>query len=879
MAVRKDNITELFGIDQMRKQQTEAINIVNAFVTHVESQGKKVQDLNMGLGTKQSLGTIRQMAKEVEGITKEQAQIITELAKAHSVLALARQRDASAAKTQTQENIALAKETDRLAKAEEKKVANLNKANNAYEIAKKRYRDLANAAKRYQFELGENNKKTQQAIRLANDYHARLTKAENAVGQFNRQVGNYNIVGAQFNQILREVPNAGLGMRTFLIAISNNASYFAESISDARKQGASFKDILGILKGQLIGVTGVVNLAVLGITYFAANMGKAKDETEDTVDALKKLSDELDKIIRKRQLALNTKDEGISSILGIGITKESEKDIERAIELMKAQGASEEEINNKQKELHKERIARFSAELNMYEPLQSAISAYSKELKEFGAVSLETEKNLEEQLIAAGVAQEDVVKLRIKIGELGYTRLEEISVLYSEKIIDLEENIKDEKNRIEVEKYTFERDQHEKSIKEREQAEKEYLKRLREQRKKEQSLGGITPLSTTSQNEAGNIRSQSIQQLSIVDDIERQRLLRLEQAYAEGLIDYEEYQLEKQQITIQYENDRLNIELDAAQRLLNNSAVIGDERIALEKRIQDLKLELAINANKEKLENDKRTNEELTKNTKAEAAKQEAIRRKVVAVIRETANLIFSINSARTERTLNNLDREENAIDRQEERDRERATRTIADKKEREEKIAIIEAQADEKRRKLEVERRDREREQARREKELALFNILLNMYQAVGKEIGTKGVAGIVTGSTALAFASTIIAAVSTLAVPAYAEGTDDHIGGLALVGEGMKNGSYVKEMILEPNSNPYIVDKPTLMDLPRHSKVIPMDDMHQMKANTIMLQGGGDMKKTEDLLRNIYTELKKDKKGSSVFDKSVWERKNFRS
>lgn len=59
------------------------------------------------------------------------------------------------------------------------------------------------------------------------------------------------------------------------------------------------------------------------------------------------------------------------------------------------------------------------------------------------------------------------------------------------------------------------------------------------------------------------------------------------------------------------------------------------------------------------------------------------------------------------------------------------------------------------------------------------------------------------------------------------YAEGTEDHPGGLALVGEGKKNGNWVPEFVDMGNGNSFWVTQPTLLDMPAHSTVTPVDKM----------------------------------------------------
>ena len=70
-----------------------------------------------------------------------------------------------------------------------------------------------------------------------------------------------------------------------------------------------------------------------------------------------------------------------------------------------------------------------------------------------------------------------------------------------------------------------------------------------------------------------------------------------------------------------------------------------------------------------------------------------------------------------------------------------------------------------------------------------------------------------------------TAIAAI-TKAQNAYAEGTDYHRGGSAIVGEGAKNGHWQSEIVETPDGKRFLVDKPTYFsNMPVGTKVIPTE------------------------------------------------------
>lgn len=89
----------------------------------------------------------------------------------------------------------------------------------------------------------------------------------------------------------------------------------------------------------------------------------------------------------------------------------------------------------------------------------------------------------------------------------------------------------------------------------------------------------------------------------------------------------------------------------------------------------------------------------------------------------------------------------------------------------------------------------------------------LLKISAAIGIDIATGNWGAAALGAIQLAV-------VAAKEIPKYADGTEDHKGGLAIFGEA---GA---EMVHEPNKAPYLVDKATMGYLPAHTKVRPLLD-----------------------------------------------------
>jgi len=140
------------------------------------------------------------------------------------------------------------------------------------------------------------------------------------------------------------------------------------------------------------------------------------------------------------------------------------------------------------------------------------------------------------------------------------------------------------------------------------------------------------------------------------------------------------------------------------------------------------------------------------------------------------------------------------------------------------------------------------EKERMRVEAAIALVQALVNQGIAIAEAINDKGdpyTKAIRIAANVAAIAAAMVSATSAFrqaasAMP-YAEGTDFHKGGDAIVGE-----RYEPELVLMKNK-PLIVDKPTFFkDMPIGTKVIPFS---KMESGNNMLS----MTETNDLLRAI--------------------------
>lgn len=298
----QDNLSELFDLEKLRKQHAEAVGLVEDWLQKITDVSQKMRGLDMGMGNAKSISWLADVFKEADRLTKEQTENINKLSSAYLNLAKSKTENLKQGKLEAEIEREIRAEIEKTNKEKEKAEAKAKAEQNAYVQLSKAYREAANEAKRLYIEKGKDNAATQEAIKLAQQYHGQLSAAEQAVGQYQRQVGNYNIVGQQFNQLLRELPNAGISFKTFLISLSNNISYFGEAVRKARQDGDSFRQILSSIGSSLFGLVGLINIAVLAVTAYSdeisdfftgayKNMTKASDGTKIFTGQTKVLSE------------------------------------------------------------------------------------------------------------------------------------------------------------------------------------------------------------------------------------------------------------------------------------------------------------------------------------------------------------------------------------------------------------------------------------------------------------------------------------------------------------------------------------------------------------------------------------------------------------
>jgi ABC-type transporter Mla subunit MlaD len=328
------------------------------------------------------------------------------------------------------------------------------------------------------------------------------------------------------------------------------------------------------------------------------------------------------------------------------------------------------------------------------------------------------------------------------------------------------------------------------------------------------------------------------------------------------------------EISKEYDKKRFDAEEESLEKILTLNGLS-------EKQIADTKKQVA----DKRLDYDKKINDKTIDLQKRAAEKQIDLEKEMASrkleIAKETSKELFGFIStvfdAQTERQLAALDKQSKA-------NKEYADKEIDRIERLEESGAISKEQADARKQVVDDNAKAREAEleekrqqatinQAKTEKTLKLLEIGIDTAANVAKikmntaaaimlafaQFGPVLGAPLAASMTALGginIAAALVAgglAAATVAaqpLPQYAHGTDDHKGGYAIVGDGGR-----KELVITPAGKMYSTpDIPALMDIPKHSIVMPdLNETLRVMATPVMLKKKDEGITTIDYIKQL--------------------------
>lgn len=176
----------------------------------------------------------------------------------------------------------------------------------------------------------------------------------------------YNSLGNSINQISRELPAFTMNLNTGFLAISNNLPALADAINqikasnkDLAAQGKQTQSVLGAIGTALVSWQTALSVGITLLTAyggqmidFIANGGKAKKSQEELAkeeaEHNKVLQEQLD-LINAINVGRNKEQDNLDAMNAARSGGINER--RRELEILKAQGASAEDIFNKEQEI------------------------------------------------------------------------------------------------------------------------------------------------------------------------------------------------------------------------------------------------------------------------------------------------------------------------------------------------------------------------------------------------------------------------------------------------------------------------------------------------------------------------------------------------
>ncbi len=325
---------------------------------------------------------------------------------------------------------------------------------NDYLQLSRAYNDAALKAKNYALRLGETHPVTIQAVQDAQEMYKILYRVDQAVGQNQRNVGNYKSawdgLGFSFTQVARELPALAINFQTFALAISNNLPMAIDEIAKAKTEikalqaeGKETPTLFQRITKSALSFQVGISLLITAFTLFSGKIiefvGNLLSSEAAQEKAAKKLT-ELNKVYAEslritRQLNKETKP-----------TFGPVVNLEREIKYAQVQNKNKSEQLNLELQLAKTRAAEAQKNgRSREEEIKKSIDLRIAEgllldLKRQAAEADEDDLKQIEKKIESQQAQVDIAREQ-------YTKLKEDNENYTKSFIDLKEK------ELEIEEY------------------------------------------------------------------------------------------------------------------------------------------------------------------------------------------------------------------------------------------------------------------------------------------------------------------------------------------------------------------------------------------------------------------------------------------
>ena len=297
------------------------------------------------------------------------------------------------------------------------------------------------------------------------------------------------------------------------------------------------------------------------------------------------------------------------------------------------------------------------------------------------------------------------------------------------------------------------------------------------------------------------------------------RLKALEGKRAAGLITEQQYNEQREKIINDSQEYLIRAEIDYVKAILAIRKEAGENTAQEEAKLAALELKLQKDKNDAKIKQDE--------------AYQRTRSSKLKELQGELVNLFTSVVDGAFERQKNALQDQIDLIEIRKQREIEAVNASLLSEQEKADKISVLNARAAAEREALQRRQRQVDQERARFEKAASIARITQSTVEAVVATLGQKPwtPANIALSAIIGAIGAAQIARIIATPIPRYKTGTDNHPGGLAIVGDGGQ-----REVVAMGGRAYLTPATDTMVDLPAGAKVYPSVDEFNATANKMI-------------------------------------------
>lgn len=379
------------------------------------------------------------------------------------------------------------------------------------------------------------------------------------------------------------------------------------------------------------------------------------------------------------------------------------------------------------------------------------------------------------------------------------------------------------------------------------------------------------------------VSSQNMQK-EIDDELER---------YRQGIISKEQYEKNKAEITQKYALQEAQRAIDLLKEQIEISGLSDEEKFKIKEALAKAEIDLANKvrddkkkARDEEIEDEKKYWEELeaslqhleyvsnnavdglgtlfsglmsliTKVVRDGKLEIEDLLGSISAISEGLTSIMVGMYDQQIEKIEEQQEKNEEAGEEEIERIEELAESGVISTEEAEARKRAAEQATADKNKELEKQKVDLEQKQAKWQKANSIIQTTIATSQAIMKALAEAGpFAGPILAAVIGAMGAAQVAIIASQPIPKYAKGTDNHPGGLAIVGDGGR------QEVIETDNGAYITPSvPTLVDIPKRAKVIPnLVDYRKMSLHSDALMLDRQMRNNngEPVIVNVNNDYK---------------------